>query len=36
VTYVPLCAEQPVFAVGAGAIVGMFLNFSLSRTMVFR
>ena len=36
VTYVPLCAEQPVFAVGAGAIAGMFLNFSLSRTMVFR
>jgi cbb3-type cytochrome oxidase subunit 1 len=36
VTFVPLCAEQPVYAVGAGAIVGMFLNFSLSRTMVFR
>jgi putative flippase GtrA len=36
VTFVPLCAEQPVFAVFAGAVVGMFLNFSLSRTMVFR
>lgn len=36
VTFVPLCAEQPVFAVGAGAIAGMFLNFSLSRAMVFR
>jgi putative flippase GtrA len=36
VTFVALCAEQPVFAVGAGAIAGMFLNFSLNRTMVFR
>jgi putative flippase GtrA len=36
VTFVPLCAEQPVYAVGAGAIAGMFLNFSLSRAMVFR
>ena len=36
VTFVPLCADEPVFAVAAGAIVGMFLNFSLSRTMVFR
>jgi putative flippase GtrA len=36
VTFVALCAEEPVYAVGAGAIVGMFLNFSLSRTMVFR
>lgn len=36
VTFVPLCAEQPVYAVGAGAIAGMFLNFSLSRSMVFR
>ena len=36
VTFVPLCAEQPVYAVAAGAIAGMFVNFSLSRTMVFR
>lgn len=36
VTFVPLCTRQPVFATGAGAIAGMFLNFSLSRTMVFR
>ena len=36
VTFVALCAEQPVYAVGAGAIAGMFLNFSLNRTMVFR
>jgi len=36
ITFVPLCAAQPVYAVAAGAIAGMFLNFSLSRTMVFR
>ena len=36
VTFVPLCAAQPVFAVAAGSIAGMFLNFRLSRTMVFR
>jgi putative flippase GtrA len=36
VTFVPLCAAEPVYAVGAGAIAGMFLNFSLNRTMVFR
>ena len=36
VTFVPICAEQPVFATAAGAIAGMFVNFSLNRTMVFR
>jgi putative flippase GtrA len=36
VTFVALCAEEPVYAVGAGAIAGMFVNFSLNRTMVFR
>jgi putative flippase GtrA len=36
VTFVPLCAAEPVWAVAAGAIAGMFLNFSLSRAMVFR
>jgi putative flippase GtrA len=36
VTFVPLCAEEPVYAVGAGAVAGMFLNFGLSRAMVFR
>jgi len=36
VTFVPLCARQPVFAVAAGSIAGMFLNFNMSRTMVFR
>jgi putative flippase GtrA len=36
VTFVPLCAKEPVFATAAGAIAGMFVNFSLNRTMVFR
>jgi putative flippase GtrA len=36
VTFVPLCAEQPVYAVAAGAIAGMFVNYNLSRTLVFR
>lgn len=36
VTFVALCADQPVFATAAGAIAGMFINFTLNRTMVFR
>ena len=36
VTFVPLCAHEPVLATAAGAIAGMFVNFSLSRTLVFR
>lgn len=36
VTYVPTCAEQPVLAVLAGVAVAMFLNFHLSRKLVFR
>lgn len=36
VTFMPLCAEQPVFAVAAGAVAAMFLNFALSRRIVFR
>ena len=36
VAFVPLCAAEPVLAVAAGAIAGMFLNFSLSRAIVFR
>jgi putative flippase GtrA len=36
VTFSALCAHQPVFATAAGAIAGMFVNFSLNRTMVFR
>lgn len=36
VMFVPFCAEHPVLAVGAGAIAGMFSNFGLSRSVVFR
>jgi putative flippase GtrA len=36
VTFVPLCAAQPVYAVAAGAVAGMFVNFGLSRRVVFR
>jgi putative flippase GtrA len=36
VTFVPLCNRQPVFAVAAGAISGMFLSFGLNRAVVFR
>ncbi len=35
VTWVPLCAAQPVFAVAAGSVAGMFVNFALSRQVVF-
>jgi putative flippase GtrA len=30
------CAAYPVLAVAAGAVAGMFANFTLSRTLVFR
>ena len=30
------CAEYPVAAVAAGAVAGMFANFTLSRALVFR
>jgi putative flippase GtrA len=36
VTWVPLCATQPVFAVAGGAVAGMMVNFTLSRQVVFR
>ncbi len=36
VTVVPLCIVHPVIAIAAGAVAGMFANFTLSRTMVFR
>jgi putative flippase GtrA len=36
VTFSALAAEQPVYATAAGAIAGMFVNFALIRTMVFR
>ena len=36
VATVPLCAAQPVFAVAAGSLAGMMVNFTLSRQVVFR
>ena len=36
VTFVALCAREPVLATAAGAVAGMFVNFSLARTVVFR
>lgn len=33
---IPLCAGQPVLAVAAGSVAGMFANFILSRRLVFR
>ncbi len=36
VTVSALCAANPVIAVGAGSITGMFANFTLSRRLVFR
>src|SRR5579883_2318584 len=36
VSFVPLCAAQPVLATFSGALAGMGVNFGLSRTVVFR
>lgn len=36
VTVSALCARQPVYAIAAGAIAGLFTNFSLSRKLVFK
>ena len=36
VTVVPFCAAQPVFAIAAGAVAGMMVNFTMSRQVVFR
>ena len=36
VTISALCARQPVLAILAGVVAGMFVNFSLSRRWVFR
>jgi putative flippase GtrA len=36
VTCVAAAASQPVIAIAAGSIAGMFVNFSLSRRLVFR
>ncbi len=35
VTFVPLCAAEPVLAVAAGAVAGMLVNFGLNRRVVF-
>jgi len=36
VTVVPACAQYPVIPILAGAVAGMFANFNLSRSIVFR
>jgi putative flippase GtrA len=36
VTWLPLAAEEPVIAIVAGSIMGMVVNFYLSRRIVFR
>jgi putative flippase GtrA len=36
ITVSPLCVQYPVLALAAGMMMGMFMNFHLSRTVVFR
>ena len=36
VTFVPICAAEPVWAVAAGSITGLGANFFLSKRLVFR
>lgn len=36
IAVVPLCRIFPVLPVGAGSVVGLFANFTLSRRLVFR
>jgi putative flippase GtrA len=36
VTFLPIAAEQPIIAIAAGSIAGAFVNFNLSRRLVFR
>jgi putative flippase GtrA len=36
ITFVAAATRQPVIATAAGAVAGMFANFSLSRRLVFR
>jgi putative flippase GtrA len=36
VTFLAAAADQPVIATAAGSMAGMFVNFSLSRRVVFR
>jgi putative flippase GtrA len=36
VTVSPLCVQYPVLAIFAGVVMGMFMNFHMSRKIVFR
>jgi putative flippase GtrA len=36
VTFLPIAARQPVIAIAAGAVAGLFVNFTLSRRLVYR
>ena len=36
ISFSPLCAQNPVLAIFAGTLAGMFVNFHLSRTVVFK
>ncbi len=36
ITHVPACRQHLVLAVAAGALAGMFINFFLSRRLVFK
>lgn len=36
ITFVPVCADEPAYAVAAGAIAGMGVNFILTRRLVFQ
>jgi|tagenome__1003787_1003787.scaffolds.fasta_scaffold20422334_1 putative flippase GtrA len=36
VAFLPIAARQPVIAIAAGAVAGMFVNFILSRRLVYR
>ena len=36
ITVSPFCANNPVLAIFGGTLAGMFLNFHMSRTLVFK
>ena len=36
ITFVPACVAEPFYAIAGGSLAGMFLNFSLSRRMVYK
>ncbi|MSP04707.1 MAG: GtrA family protein [Acetobacteraceae bacterium] len=35
-TFVPICAAEPVLAIAAGCLAGMFINFHMSRNIIFQ